>query len=125
MATRREEAEGPGERRPSPRKPKESPIDILGLIRSGHLTGEIKPRLSPQELRSRIQRDDDDAAHERRKEMIILIALLIGIGAIFGACLTVALRPGPSEDKKWAMSILASIVSAGLGYITGRSSRAD
>jgi hypothetical protein len=48
--------------------------------------------------------------------------VLIGLGVICGACLVVAFV-GSAEDKKWAMSVLAAIVSAGVGFIGGKAYR--
>lgn len=63
--------------------------------------------------------------HQLWKEKVILVATLLGLGVIAGTCLVVAIRPGASEDKKWAMSIVASIVSVGVGYLGGRASKSD
>jgi hypothetical protein len=84
---------------------------------------EFKSREKPQELKARLQTEEKKAEHELWKEKIILRIVLAGLSTITLACLVVALIPGPSEDKKWAMAILASIVSAGVGYLGGRASK--
>jgi hypothetical protein len=53
------------------------------------------------------------------------LVVLIGLTVMTFTCLVIALLPGPSEDKKWAMAVLASIVSAGVGYLGGRASKPD
>ena len=84
----------------------------------------VKPRETRAELQSHLKVEEEKARHERWKEKAVLLAVLVGLSVIAAACLVVVFFPGPSEDKKWAMSILAAIVSGGLGYLGGKSARA-
>lgn len=112
------EDQGP-KRRP---RAKKEPADFADLVRYGVLTGEIRQREQRIETQSRLRRQEAYESHCRRKEMIILASVLFGLALICGGCLMVALI-GQPEDKKWAMSVLASIVSAGVGFLGGKSYR--
>jgi len=82
-------------------------------------SGDFKPRESDAEINSRIQRENAKAEHTLWKEKAVLIATLVGVAIVVLFCLYVAIRPDAPEDKKWAMSIMASIVSGGVGYLAG------
>jgi hypothetical protein len=101
-------------------------IDIGELIRSGEFRGEFKPRESAPERKSRLGIEAAKAKHLLWKERAIPIVTLLGVSAIAAICVAIALRPEPSEDKKWAMSILAAIVSGGVGYLArGNATKSD
>ena len=106
------------------RKPraKKEPIEFGDLVRYSVLTGEIQQKKQRIEIESRLRIEEARDQHVRRKDTIILVAVLIGLGVICGACLIVAFV-GSAEDKKWAMSVLAAIVSAGVGFIGGKAYR--
>lgn len=116
----RQDPPPPERRRARPTK------DLDDLLRTHHVTGEFRPRESKAERESRLGIEEAKARHGLWKEKAILIFTLFGVGAIAVTCLTVALRPGPSEDKKWAMSVLAAIVSGGVGYLArGGATKSD
>ncbi len=89
-----------------------SSLDLKQVSQYFHL----QSRESRNEEDARIKRLEKAEDHERRKELLILATVLIGLAVIGASCLFVALRPGPSEDKKWAMAVLASIDSFGIGH---------
>jgi hypothetical protein len=71
---------------------------------------------------ARLARETADANHARWKATAAFAAVLVGVAAVAGACLYLAVREGGSpDDRKWAMTILGSIVSAGVGFLTGRN----
>jgi hypothetical protein len=44
----------------------------------------------------------------------------LGVAVVLYYCLQILLNPQAStDDKKWATAIAASIISAGVGFITG------
>ncbi len=46
------------------------------------------------------------------------------VSVVSGTCLVVAVIPAvPDDTRKWATTLLTSIVSAGLGDMTGKASR--
>jgi hypothetical protein len=106
--------------RPTSRAPRATLVDFLS---SRQLKAVIETRETRSEIQSRLRIAEAQAAHERRKDFLILVATLVGLAMVAVACLVVAFLPGQSEDKKWAMSVLASIVSGGLGYLTGKTAR--
>ncbi len=79
----------------------------------------------PEERVVRLKNEERKADHERWKEKAILVAVLAWLSIIALACLVVALIPGAPEEKKWAVLILTSIVSLGVGCVGGRASKPD
>lgn len=126
MAPQPGEEGGPpdAEGQPPRRKPraKKEPIEFGDLVRYGVLTGKIEQKEQRIEVESRLRIEEARDRHARRKDLMILIAVLIGLGAICGACLVVAFI-GSADDKKWAMSVPAAIVSTGVGFLGGKAYR--
>ena len=115
---------GQGRRAARPR-PGEVSLDLAGLLTSRRVKVEIPPRETSPELQSRLRIEEAKAAHQLWKDKLILVVTLALLVVVAISCLVVAFRPGPSEDKKWAMSVLASIVSLGVGYLGGRAGKGD
>lgn len=87
---------------------------------------EFKDVEAADERRSRLRREEAEASHRRRREMIILVAVVVVVGVAVALCLWVILGPGYSvENMKWATTMLTSIVSAAVGYATGKAGKAD
>ena len=121
MTTPGTEGEHPdtsGEKLRSRKRPaKPSAEDIHSILGAGQFRGEFGPKETRAEMDSRLKLKEADAAHERSQERIILIATIIGLGLVVVTCLGVALLSPSTESQKWAMSILSSIVSFGIGYL--------
>lgn len=48
------------------------------------------------------------------------MVVLIGVSLMFYFCIQILLNPqATTDDKKWATAIAASIVSGGVGFVTG------
>lgn len=63
-----------------------------------------------------------DACIRRTKEIILFVVIIILIVCAFSFCGYVLLSNHfSSDDKKWAMAIASSIISAFLGYLTGKN----
>jgi len=46
------------------------------------------------------------------------------VGAMTLVCVVAVFLPGmPAENSKWATTMLTTIVSAGVGYMTGKNSK--
>src|SRR4051812_14953374 len=99
------------------------PVRILGearVVTSGKM--EFRDQEMPSERTSRLRRAEANDAHRRRMETIVLGGTLLGVAAVCGLCIWLALRPGFSaEDKKWATSIHFAVVSAAVGRLSGKS----
>jgi hypothetical protein len=81
-------------------------------------------RDSPQEIRARLQREEADAAHQRAKDLFLYRTVTAAVGVVSVVCLIIAVIPAvPDDTRKWATTLLTSIVSAGLGYMTGKASK--
>ena len=107
------------EKKSSPRRAAKPTLDLD----AAHRTLKFESREHPDELTARLKRQDKEDDHVRRKELIVLAFVTIFLTAIATSCLVVAWQPGSSEDKKWAMAVLASIVSVATGYILPRPTK--
>jgi hypothetical protein len=97
-------------------------VDLGAIAKALRL--EAKSRESPREIQARIEHEAAEAAHQRQKDLLITRAVLITVGVVSVVCIAVVLVPGlPPENAKWATTILTTITSAGLGYMTGRNSK--
>jgi hypothetical protein len=97
----------------------------LGKLESDRYRLSIESLEHPEVRDSRLRREEADAEHQRHKEVLILWAILIIVGVVSVICLWIVLIPGyPAENVKWATTLLTMIVSGGLGYMTGRNSKA-
>lgn len=94
---------------------------FVELRKRAEITLSVKPPESKAEREHRHSLASADARFERTKDLIVLIAVLLGVGAVLVLCLWIAVGSASSpEDKKWATAILASVVTAGLGYLVGK-----
>lgn len=73
-----------------------------------------------EERASRLRQREEDAKHARRKDLIVLVAILVGVAAVMGLCGWTAVMGASPDDKKWATAVLTSMVTAGLGYLSGK-----
>jgi hypothetical protein len=79
---------------------------------------------SRDEVKARLARESLEAGHRLWRESILFGILTLGVSIVVLACLWIALQPGQSpENQKWATTLLTTIVSAGVGYLTGKSSK--
>jgi hypothetical protein len=85
---------------------------------------ELKTRDHPEERQSRLRREEADAEHQRRKDFALFVIVAVMVSVVATACLWVTLSSGyPADVQKWASSLLTVIISASLGYMTGKSSK--
>jgi hypothetical protein len=104
-------------------RPEDPPLSALIKYAKGYQI-QIESRDDPEIIRSRLRREEADAEHQRRNEGLILRAVLIAVGFVSAVCIWVVLMPGrPAESVKWATTLLTTIVSGGLGYMTGKNSK--
>jgi hypothetical protein len=119
------------------KKPTVPPTDVnlLPTLPPGHdVKGEFRTTETRDERRSRLKIAEDEAAHklsseaarnkhEHRKDFLILVFVLVALSAVAIVCGYIACFGADSEDRKWAMTVLAAIVSLGAGYIGGKGGR--
>ncbi len=85
---------------------------------------ELRSLEAPAELQSRLKQEQADAAHQRWRGTTLFGVTLIGAGVIVCVCASLMIDAQSSrDDKKWATSILASIVPVGVGYLSGKASK--
>jgi hypothetical protein len=88
------------------------------------ITLSLKPPESKAEREHRHALTAAEARFERTKDLIVLVAVLLGVGVVLILCLWLAAGSNSSpEDKKWATAILASVVTSGLVILPGSARR--
>jgi hypothetical protein len=84
----------------------------------------ITPRKETAELEAELRIKEADALHQRKKELVLLQVTSAAVLALIVACLWIVITKGLSaEDGKWASGALTAIVSALVGYFTGKTSK--
>ncbi len=84
----------------------------------------IKPREDPAERDSRLRIEEANAAHQLKKDFALNILACVVILVALGLCVWSIVRASSTEeDRRWAVTLLTAIVSALLGYVTGKSSK--
>lgn len=110
-----------------PEGPKPGSPRLVDLNRLAHTPGyklAIKSPEDPTELQARIRTAEAEAAHARRKDLLLHFFVMAVVAVAFVLCVFLVLTRDPASglpDK--AMGLIAVIISAGVGYITGRGSR--
>ncbi len=65
-----------------------------------------------------------ESAHRVWRDSILFGMITIGVTILSLSCLWIVVRPGQSADQqKWATTLLTTIVSAGVGYLTGKANK--
>lgn len=97
---------------------------MADFFESDRYTLSIESREHPDERGARLRREHADAEHERRKDLVLLWAVLITVGVVSVVCVVIiAVSGAPVDNAKWATTVLTTIISAGVGYMTGKSSK--
>ncbi len=95
-------------------------IDFNELVRqAGHsIDFQVKTPETPEEIQSRLRREEAADRHERVMSVIFVASIII----VTSFCLWIIARERSTPDeRKWATGLITSIVSAGLGYVTGKA----
>jgi hypothetical protein len=116
-----ESPEQPGASKPRP--PRAQSFN-LGNIEHDLIKIALESREHPDERDARLRREEADAEHQRRIEGLIVRTILVTVSVAAAICFWIVLVPGQSaENAKWATTLLTTIVSGGLGYMTGKNSK--
>lgn len=96
-------------------------ITIPQIANQQQWTGTLSNE-DPLEREYRLKRQADDERHKRWRATSLFTATLIVIAVVFVGCIHILRDPkSVAEDKKWATATIASIVSAGIGFLTGKA----
>ena len=77
-----------------------------------------------EERASRLKRLEATEEHERWKDRITFITVLCSVVVIGAVCLWVSVDGRFSaEQQRWSTSLLTSLITGFLGYLTGKASR--
>ena len=109
--------------RPSSKRP--SDIDPIGPVEGLRFEEvRLKGVETREESKARLARESHEAVHRVWRESVLFGIFTVGVTVVAVACLWIALKPGQSPDnQKWATTLLTTIVSAGVGYLTGKASK--
>lgn len=82
---------------------------------------QVESPEDPEELKSRIRQQDADGDHQRWKDAVLFVGVLVLVGTVSLACLAIVLLSiGTADTQKSAGTLLTVIVSAAVGYTTGK-----
>jgi hypothetical protein len=102
------------------------PIELIKLQESPELLEKAiyRRRETEDERKSRLRQQEWTTKVKLGKDVIISLAALAAGGIVVYICLNVILNPNASpDDKKWATSLVASVASGLVGYLTGKASQ--
>jgi hypothetical protein len=97
--------------------PPPSTIDLSEIIKNPDQLSKLefsRPE-TPEEHRARLFKMYVDMG----KELIIALFVAVGVGVVLWYCVQL-MESGSPDDKKWAQTVLAGAVTAGLGYLIGK-----
>lgn len=96
-------------------------ISVPQIANQQQWTGTLSNE-DPLEREYRLKRQADDEMHKRWRATSLFAATLLVIAIVFVGCIQILRHPASvAEDKKWATATIASIVSAGIGFVTGKA----
>lgn len=98
-----------------------NPVDFGELANDSAYEVTVKRTEKPEELASRLRRDEAEAAHKRRV-FWALFAVVVAVG-IFGT-LTALLNNDP-QTKEWARTVASAIIAGLIGYFGGSIGKAS
>ncbi len=110
-------------------------FDASKLLDPKRYDFEIKSPEKPEEIQSRLRREEAEAehklrtqeaedAHKRRISLIVHIFVMVIVAVAFLASVYIAIATDPKSglpDK--AIGIITAIVAAAVGYMTGKGSK--
>lgn len=96
-------------------------ISVPQIASQPNWTGTLSNE-SLQDTETRLRLKEDDERHKRWRSSILFAATLVGVIFVFGLCVRIIGDKGADvNDKKWATAIMTSIVTGGIGYLTGKA----
>lgn len=99
-------------------------IDLNDLANRSDHQLSIVPREDPETAAVHRDIEKADAAHRRQISLLLHIAALAVIVVAVSLCVWMVINAGNgSEDRRWAITLLTSIVTGLIGYVTGRASK--
>ncbi|HEX8162174.1 MAG TPA: hypothetical protein VF538_09895 [Pyrinomonadaceae bacterium] len=99
-------------------------IDLNDLANRSDHQLSIVPREDPETAAARREIEIADSAHRRRISLLLHVTALSVIGIVVVLCVWMITHAGADgEDRKLAITLLTSIVTGFVGYVTGRASK--
>ena len=101
-------------------------VTINDIVDSKRFKITIDSHDTPAEIRARLDRGMRRASFDRSRDLVLLIATTLAVATFVVVCVSVVLsRSATSDDKKWAISVLSSIVAGSVGFLFGKSARPE
>jgi hypothetical protein len=105
------------------RKRPSTPVPDMGIATGDHKF-KVESRESRLEIVARLQVEKAKVDHDLRKDFALFLVVMAIVSTATVACLFIVLSNRyPPVVQNAAMALLAAIVSGGVGYATGKSSR--
>jgi hypothetical protein len=123
MEPRAEEVDNSEPVRGGRRKRSTIPLADVGIALTGNKF-KVESKESRLEVAARLQAEKAKSDHDLRKDYALFLVVLGIVVVATLACLFIVLSNSyPANIQNAAMALLAAIVSGGVGYATGKSSR--
>lgn len=108
---------------PRARRSSRPKLDLAELITNADQLAKLvieRPE-SVEERAVRLREQNTKTTLSFIKESVVFVLVVIGIVLVVAYCLSIMQNPAASPDeKKWEQTIIASAVTAGIGYLLGR-----
>ena len=99
------------------------PLPDIGIATGDHKF-KVESRESRLEIAARLHVEKAKLDHDLRKDFALFLVVIAIVGTATVACLFIVLSNRyPPVVQNAAMALLAAIVSGGVGYATGKSSK--
>ncbi len=96
-------------------------ISVPQIANQPQWTGTLSSE-DPLERDYRLKQKAYDDRHRRWRSNALFAVTLVGLIVVFGFCLQIINNSKASaDDKKWATAIMTSIVTGGVGFVTGKA----
>lgn len=97
----------------------------IGTMPAGHNSSlSIKPDEHPEDRTARIFKETEELRARLFRDKWLFVVLLVVLLASLGLCASTLVWGTPSDDdKKWLQTVIAGIITGGLGYVTGKATK--
>jgi glycerol uptake facilitator-like aquaporin len=99
-------------------------VDLSKLLDPKKFDIEVKSSEKPEEIQSRLRREEAKEAHERKISLMVHYLVMAMVGVAFLTCvLIVTVKDQNTGLTDKAMGLMTAIISASVGYMTGKGSK--
>jgi hypothetical protein len=95
-------------------------LNISELADRHDLRIVVEPRALPIEVETDCKIRRDDAVHRLRKDWLLFRTGVFAWVIVGLLCIGVVVMAQPGSDRNWALATLTAMITALLGYLSGR-----